>query len=83
MTKKENGFEMLARLIKEEGEETRKEVREEFKTELGSELSKLRRKMDEGFAGVNRRLDETIQPQLDDHAHRIKILEERTPAIHS
>lgn len=31
--------------------------------------------MQEGFAEVNRRLDSTIQPQLDGHASRIKKLE--------
>lgn len=58
--KKENGFDRLARLIKEEGEDIRHE---------------LTQKMDEGFSRIERRLDQTIQPQLDDHARRIKVLE--------
>jgi len=75
--KKEDGFEMLARLIKEEGEEIRKELKSDFKMEI----TKLDRKMDEGFAGVNRRLDGIIQPQLDQHAGRIKALEYKTAKL--
>ncbi|MBI5470192.1 hypothetical protein HY968_02620 [Candidatus Kaiserbacteria bacterium] len=71
--KKEDGFEKLARLIKEEGEETRAVLRDEFKTEIG----RVERKMDVGFFELKQRLDETVQPQLDEHAHRIKILEDR------
>ena len=38
---------------------------------------RLGRKIDEGFARVERRLDTTIQPQLDAHAKRIKVLEDK------
>lgn len=59
----ESGFEMLARLIKEEGEDVRGEINE------------LRNEVREGFAAVNNRLDAIIQMQLDEHASRIKKLE--------
>jgi hypothetical protein len=36
---------------------------------------RLERKMDEGFSTVNRRLDQIIQIQLDEHAGRLKKLE--------
>ena len=78
MRKKEDQFEKLARLIKEEGEE----IRSELKAELGGKIDKLERKVSEGFAavdvrftGVERRLDNIVQPQLDSHAFRIKTLE--------
>ena len=80
--KSEDEFEKLARLIKEEGEETREVLRNEFRGELRSEIGTLRgeigtltRKMQEGFAEVNRRVDAVVQPQLDDHTRRIKNLE--------
>ncbi len=68
---KEDKLDMLAWLIKSESEDIRKDVKDEIK----SEMKNLKREMDIGFAGVNRRLDTAIQPQLDDHAHRIKKLE--------
>ena len=72
--KKEDGFEKLARLIKEEGEDVRQEIREsEERTKR-----ELRNQMDEGFTAIKRRLDVTIQPQLDQHARRIKDLEIKT-----
>ena len=64
---KESEFEKLARLIKEEGEDIRTDVR----VEIGG----LRKEMYEGFAAINRRLDQIIQMQLDEHASRIKKLE--------
>lgn len=67
--KKESEFEKLARIVKEEGED----IREHMATK--KDLAALERKMDEGFAGVVRRLDEIIQMQLDAHATRIKKLE--------
>ncbi|OGG51612.1 hypothetical protein A3C18_01535 [Candidatus Kaiserbacteria bacterium RIFCSPHIGHO2_02_FULL_54_11b] len=76
--KKENEFEKLARLIKEEGED----IRTELKQELGNKIDKLERRMDERFTGIERRLDETIQPQLDGHARRIKVLEIKTARTH-
>jgi hypothetical protein len=39
------------------------------------EIGSLRKEMHEGFAAINRRLDQTIQIQLDEHATRIKKLE--------
>jgi len=39
------------------------------------EIGGLRKEMHEGFAGINRRLDQIIQMQLDEHAGRIKKLE--------
>jgi len=73
--KKENEFDKLARLIKEEGEDTRTELKEELGGKIDSAISKLDRRMDERFTGIERRLDETLQPQLDGHARRIKVLE--------
>ncbi len=64
---KEDKLDVLARLIKSESEDIRKDMK--------GGLESLERKMDVGFAGVNRRLDTAIQPQLDNHAHRIKKLE--------
>ena len=61
--KKEDKFDKLARLIKQEGEDIR------------SEIKGLERRMDVHFTGIERRLDNTIQPQLDNHARRIKVLE--------
>ena len=65
--RKENEFEKLGRLIKGEGED----IRDEIKSEVG----RVERKVDEGFARVERRLNEIIQMQLDEHASRIKKLE--------
>jgi hypothetical protein len=65
--KKESEFDKLARLIKEEGEDIR--------GEMGAMEKRLEHKMDEGFLAVNRRLDQIIQMQLDEHAGRIKNLE--------
>jgi hypothetical protein len=67
MAKKESEFEKLARLIKEEGEDIRTDVRDQ--------IGRLRKEMHEGFAAINRRLDQIIQMQLDEHAARIKKLE--------
>jgi hypothetical protein len=65
VVKKEDGFEKLARLIQEEGEDVR------------NELKSLEQKMHEGFSRIDRRLDETVQFQLDEHAHGIKVLEDK------
>ena len=78
--KKEDKFDMLARIIKEEGEEIRKELQGEFKKGFRTLEKKIdekadAKKMDEGFTEIKRRLDVTIQPQLDNHAHRLKTLE--------
>ena len=76
--RKEDGFEKLARLIKEEGEEIRSDLKKEISGVNGT-IEQLKRKMDEGFSRIERnRLDETIQPQLDDHARRIKVLETKS-----
>lgn len=45
--------------------------------EMKGELRELKNDMEHGFAEVNRRIDSVVQPQLDEHAHRIKRLEER------
>jgi hypothetical protein len=83
--KKESEFEKLARLIKEEGEDVRTDVRDQIgglRTEVHDqigdvrvEIGGLRKEMHEGFAAINRRLDQIIQTQLDEHAARIKKLE--------
>jgi hypothetical protein len=39
------------------------------------EIGGLRKEMDDGFATINRRLNQIIQTQLDEHATRIKQLE--------
>ena len=39
------------------------------------DLGDLRNEMHDGFAAINRRLDQIIQMQLDEHATRIKKLE--------
>jgi hypothetical protein len=65
--KKESEFDKLARLIKEEGEDIREE--------MGSMEKRVERKIDDGFSTVNRRLDQIIQMQLDEHAGRLKKLE--------
>jgi hypothetical protein len=85
MVKKESEFEKLARLIKEEGEDIRTDVRDQIaglRTEVHDqiadvrvEIGGLRKDMHEGFAAINRRLDQIIQTQLDEHATRIKKLE--------
>ena len=69
--KKEDKFDKLARLIKQESED----IRTELKTELGGKIDKLEKKVEEGFARMDRRFDTMIQPQLDAHAGRIKTLE--------
>ncbi|OGG41052.1 hypothetical protein A2118_00610 [Candidatus Kaiserbacteria bacterium GWA2_50_9] len=38
---------------------------------------RLGKKIDEGVSRIERRLDMTIQPQLDEQAHRIKVLERK------
>jgi len=68
---KEDKFDKLARLIKSESEDIRKELKGSFKVGLEG----LEHKMDVGFSGINRRLDETVQVQLDAHAGRIRKLE--------
>ena len=65
--KKEDKFDKLARLIKSESEDIRKDMKDGLKS--------LEHKVDVGFTQVKRRLDETIQVQLDSHAGRIKRLE--------
>jgi hypothetical protein len=83
MAKRESEFEKLARLIKEEGEDIRTDVRDQIgglRTEVHDQIGEvqiggLRKEMHEGFAAINRRLDQIIQMQLDEHAARIKKLE--------
>ena len=74
--KKEDKFDKLARLIKEEGEEIRKELGSQLES-LSAKVDKKAdgREMQEGFTDVTRRIDNIIQPQLDSHAGRIKKLE--------
>jgi hypothetical protein len=72
--KKESDFDKLARLIKEEGDDIRSEVRDQI-GDVRVEIGGLRKEMHEGFAAINRRLDQIIQTQLDEHARRIKKLE--------
>jgi vacuolar-type H+-ATPase subunit E/Vma4 len=74
MSKKEAEFEKLARLIKEEGEDIRRDVHEQIGA-VQDEIGGLRTEMRDGFAAVNRRLDQIIQTQLDEHATRLKKLE--------
>ncbi len=73
-TQSERTEEKLARLIKEEGDD----IRTELGGKIESTIKSLERRMDERFTGIERRLDETIQPQLDGHARRIKVLEIKT-----
>ena len=76
--KKADGFEKLARLIKEESDDTRSALRTEMgalEKRLTQRIDGIERKMDEGFATIVRRLDQIIQMQLDEHAGRIKKLE--------
>jgi hypothetical protein len=85
MAEKESEFEKLARLIKEKGEDIRTDVRDQLGAlrkevhdqigEVRVEIGGLRKEMHEGFAAINRRLDQIIQTQLDEHARRIKKLE--------
>lgn len=82
--KKEDGFDMLARLIKEKGEDIRKELRADIDKSaegLKKEFNGLKKDMFNEFAEVKKRLDITIQPQLDNHASRIKTLEYKTAKI--
>jgi hypothetical protein len=75
---KESEFEKLARLIKEEGEDIRTDVRDQIgalRTDVHDPIGGLRKEMHEGFAAINRRFDQIIQMQLDEHAARIKKLE--------
>jgi hypothetical protein len=74
MAKKESEFDKLARLIKEEGEGIRSDVHDQI-GEVRVEIGGLRKEMHDGFGGINRRLDQIIQTQLDEHARRIKKLE--------
>ena len=39
------------------------------------DIAAVRKEVQEGFSAVNRRLDQIIQMQLDEHAGRIKKLE--------
>jgi hypothetical protein len=71
---KESEFEKLARLIKEEGEDILTDVHDQING-VHVEIGGLRKEMHEGFAAINRRLDQIIQTQLDEHATRIKKLE--------
>jgi hypothetical protein len=45
------------------------------RNEVHDQIGGLRKEMHEGFAAINRRLDQIIQTQLDEHATRIKKLE--------
>ena len=75
---------MLARLIKEEGEEIRKELRADIDKsakEIKEELNVFRKEVRNEFTEVKKRLDITIQPQLDGHARRIKTLEYKTAKL--
>jgi hypothetical protein len=74
MAKKESEFEKLARLIKEEGDDIRSDMRDQTGG-VHVEIGGLRKEMHDGFATINRRLDQIIQTQLDEHARRIKKLE--------
>jgi hypothetical protein len=71
---KDSEFEKLARLIKEEGDDIRSDVRDQI-SGVHVEIGGLRKEMHDGFATINRRLDQIIQTQLDEHAARIKKLE--------
>ena len=75
--KKEDGFDRLARLIKEEGEEIRKELR----ADIDNSAEEIKKEMRHGFTETNKRLNITIQPQLDSHASRIKTLEFKTAKL--
>jgi hypothetical protein len=48
----------------------------EQKMATKEELAALSTRMNNGFTEVNRRIDKVVQPELDNHAHRIKKLEE-------
>jgi hypothetical protein len=64
-----SGFDRIARLIKIESEDIRKNI-SEIRTDVGNlrgELGGLRKEMHDGFADINRRLDHIIQIQLDEH----------------
>lgn len=69
--KKDNAFERIVVAITEEIRESE----ERTNRRIGEFEKRSERRMDEGFARVENRLDSVVQMQLDDHAHRIKILE--------
>jgi hypothetical protein len=48
----------------------------EKKMATKDELAALRTDMNDGFNEVNRHIEKAVEPRLDDHAHRIKKLEE-------
>ena len=79
--KQEDGFEKLARLIKEEGEDIRNEIKAELRSEIRGEVRGLERRMDERFTALDRRLNGTLQPQLDEHARRIKTVERKVATL--
>lgn len=72
--KKETEFDKLARLIKGESEDIREQM-DAMEKRLDKRIDELEKKMELGFAIINRRLDQVIQMQLDEHAGRIKKLE--------
>jgi len=84
MKKKPSGFDKLAKQI---GNVSKKidgvtdllskfvtATKEDF-DDVKTDAEKIERKVDEGFSRVERRLDGTVQPQLDEHARRIKKIE--------
>ncbi len=46
-----------------------------FDKKIDGLRDELKTEMEKGFDEVNRRIDKGIQPQLDEHAHRIKEIE--------
>jgi hypothetical protein len=64
----------IARLIKEEGADIRTDVHDQI-GDVRVGIGGLRNEMHEGFAAINRHLDQIIQTQLDEHTTRIKKLE--------
>ena len=82
MKKKESEFDKLARIFKEEIDDVKTDLVQkiddakiELKEEIGGKIDKLELNIDKGFYNLSQRLDVTIQPQLDEHARRIKKLE--------